>query len=76
MLVYIATDIGSVMPSRHTNNSNAVQFHATTVSDLIVHVILVLGYVILVMADMSLRGSKVVIESVKSVSLVIVQVEV
>ena len=64
------------MPSRHTNNTNAVQFHATTVSELIVHAILVLGCVVLVMSDMSLGSSKVVIESVKSASLVIVQVEV
>ena len=38
MLVFIATTIGFVMLSRYTNNTNAAQFHATTVSELIVHV--------------------------------------
>ncbi len=64
MLVFIATAIGFLMLSRYTNNTNAAQFHATIVSELIVHAAPVLGWVVLVMSDMSVRSSNMVIESV------------
>ena len=64
MLIFIATAIGFVLLSRYTNNTNAAQFHATTISELIVHATPVLGCVVIVMLDMSLRSSNVVIESV------------
>ena len=64
MLVFIATAMGFVMLSRYTNNTNAAQFHATTISELIVHATPVLGYVVLVMLDMSLRSRNMVNESV------------
>ena len=76
MLVYIATDIGSVMPSRHTNNKSAVQYHATTISELIVHVVPVFGCVVFVTFVMFWMSRSAEIESVESAFLVEGEVEV
>ena len=76
MLIFIATAIGFVMLSRYTNNTNAAQFHATTVSELIVHVVPVFGCVVLVTFVMFWMSRSAEIESVESAFLVEGEVEV
>lgn len=76
MLISTATAIGSVMSSSHTNNTSAPPFHAATASDLIVRDTLVVGCAVLAMSDISLKSSRVVIESVNSVLSVIVKDEI
>ena len=72
----LALVIGSVMLFRGTNNTLVGIQDATIVSELIVHVILVSGCVVLVMFVMFWRSRSMVTESVQSALEVEVKVEV